>query len=181
MWSVFTWIRDFIAEYTWFWWSSEDSRTNTILLLGLDDAGKTTLVGRLTQNRLIQASPTSKPSKHEIKIGSTCLSITDVGGHIQARRLWRDYMFSSARIIFIIDVSNRRRLHEAYNELANLFNDSEMKSVPLLILANKIDNINTACSENELISFLKIENHLNKEDSRVKLCMCSIKRNEGFY
>ena len=180
MWSLFTWIRDFIAEYTWFWWSSEDSRTNTVLLLGLDDTGKTTLTGRLTQNRLIQASPTSKPSKHEIKIGSTHLAITDVGGHVQARRLWRDYMFSSARIIFMIDASNHQRLPEACYELSNLLNDSEMKSVPLLILANKIDNINTACSESELRLFLKIENYLNEENSRVKLCMCSVKRNEGF-
>jgi GTP-binding protein SAR1 len=173
-------MRDFIAEYTWFWWSSNDTKCNTILLVGLDDAGKTTLTGRLTQNRLIQPSPTSRPSKHEIKIGSTLLAITDVGGHKQARRLWRDYMFASTRLIFIIDASNRQRLPEARHELLSILNDEEIQSMPLLILANKIDNIATAYSENELRHLLQIEKYLNEENPRIKLCMCSISRNEGF-
>jgi GTP-binding protein SAR1 len=180
MWSIVTWMRDFIAEYTWFWWSSNDSKSNAVLLIGLDDAGKTTLTGRLTQNRLIQASPTSKPSSHEIKIGSTILAMTDVGGHKQARRLWRDYMFASTRLIFIIDASNRERLPEARYELLNILNDDEIQSMPLLILANKIDKIDTAYSENELRYHLQIEKYLNEENSRIKLCMCSIKRNEGY-
>jgi GTP-binding protein SAR1 len=180
MWSALTWMRDLIAGYTWFWWSSNDSKSSTVLLVGLDDAGKTTLTGRLTQNRLIQASPTGKPSKHEIKIGSTLLAITDIGGHQQARRLWRDYMFSSARLIFLIDASNRERLPEARYELLNILNDDDIQSIPVLILANKIDNIDTSYSECELISQLQIEKYLNVENSRIKLCMCSIKRNEGF-
>lgn len=180
MWSIFTRLRDFIAEYAWFWWASSDSKTNTILLLGLDDAGKTTLTGRLTQNRLIQASPTGKPSTHEIKIGSTLLAITDVGGHQQARRLWRDYMYASARIVFMIDASNRKRLPEASYELLKLLDDDEMKFAPVLILCNKIDNISSACGEHELRQLLQIEKYLNEENPRVKLCMCSVMRNEGF-
>jgi GTP-binding protein SAR1 len=157
-------MRDFIAEYTWFWWSSNDTKCNTILLVGLDDAGKTTLTGRLTQNRLIQPSPTSQPSKHEIKIGSTLLAITDVGGHKQARRLWRDYMFASTRLIFIIDASNRPRLPEARHELLSILKDDEIQSMALLILANKIDNIDKAYNENELKHILQIEKYLNEEN-----------------
>ena len=180
MWSILTRMRDLIAEYTWFWWSSNDSKSNTVLLVGLDDAGKTTLTGRLTQNRLIQSAPSGKPSNYEIKIGSTLLAITDVGGHQQARRLWRDYMFASTRLIFIIDASNRQRLSEARYELLKILNDDELKSMPLLILGNKIDNINTAFSEIELRSQLQIEKYLNIENPRIKLCMCSFTRNEGF-
>jgi GTP-binding protein SAR1 len=173
-------MRNLITDYTWFWSSSNDPKPNAILLVGLDDAGKTTLTGRLTQNRLIQPSPTSKPSKHEIKIGSTLLAITDVGGHKQARRLWKEYMFASTRMIFLIDASNRERLPEARYELSNILYDDELRSVPLLILANKIDNIDTACSETELIYYLDLAKYLNDPSPRVKLSMCSIKRNEGF-
>lgn len=180
MWSMVTWVRDLITEYTWFWWSSNGSNSNTVLLVGLDDAGKTTLTGRLTQNRLIQASPSSKPSKYEIKIGSTLLAITDVGGHQQARRLWRNYMFASTRLIFVIDASNRKRLPEARYELLNILNDDEIQAMPLLILANKIDNIDTAYSETELRHELQIEKYLNIENPRIKLCMCSFTRNEGY-
>jgi GTP-binding protein SAR1 len=180
MWSVITWVRSFIPDYTWFWWGSGDSKSNTILLIGLDDAGKTTLTGRLTQNRLIQASPTGKPCTHEVKFGSTLLAVTDIGGHQQVRRLWREYMFASTRLIFIIDASNRQRLPEARYELLNILNDDDIKSVPLLILANKIDNIQTAYSESELIYQLDIGKYLSEENPRVKICMCSISRNEGF-
>lgn len=173
-------MRDFLTDYAWFWWRSDDSASNTILLIGLDDAGKTTLTGRLTQNRLIQASPTSQPSKHQVKIGSTLLAITDVGGHQQARRLWRDYMFASARLIFLVDASNRERLPEARHELLSVLKDDDAQQVPMLILANKVDNTETALSESELIHHLQIDSYLREEKARVKLCMCSIKRNEGF-
>lgn len=182
MWSFFSWIRDLISDYTWFWsgWGSSSSKSNTILLIGLDDAGKTTLTGRLTQNRLIQAQPTGNPSTHEIRIDSTLLAITDVGGHQQARRLWRDYMYSSTRLIFVVDASNRDRIPEARYELFNVLKDDEAKFIPILVLANKIDNTQMALSEAELIDQLQIASYLCVEKPRMKLCMCSIKLNEGF-
>ena len=173
-------MRDFIAEYNWFWWQSTESGVNAILLIGLDDAGKTTLTGRLTRDRLMQPSPTAQPSTHEIKIGSTLLAITDVGGHKQARRLWREYMFASTRLIFLVDASNRSRLPEARHELLSVLNDEDTQYVPMLILANKIDNVDTACSETELIYLLQLDKYLHGDNPRVKVCMCSIKRNEGF-
>jgi GTP-binding protein SAR1 len=89
-------------------------------------------------------------------------------------------MFASTRLIFIIDASNRERLPEARYELLNILDDEDIQAMPILILANKIDRINIACGENELRSLLKIEKYLLGEDPRVKLCMCSIARNEGF-
>ena len=182
MWSFFSWMRETLMEYAWFWrgWGSSSSKTNTILLIGLDDAGKTTLTGRLTQNRLIQAQPTGNPSTHEIRIGSTLLAMTDVGGHQQARRLWRDYMYSSTRLIFVVDASNRKRIPEARYELFNVLKDDETRNIPILVLANKIDNVETALSEFELIDQLQISSYLHGDHPRMKLCMCSITRNEGF-
>ncbi|UJR28979.1 hypothetical protein I4U23_010197 [Adineta vaga] len=180
MWSFLTYIRDLITEYTWFWWPSNGSNEKAVLLVGLDDAGKTTLTGRLTQNRLIQAAPTSKPSTHEVKIGSTTLAVTDIGGHQQARRIWKDYMYASTRLVFLLDASNRARLPEARHELLKILEDDDAQSIPILILGNKIDNVRTACGESELRHFLQIEKYLNEENPRVKLCMCSVGQNEGF-
>ena len=180
MWSLFTRMRDFFNEYAWFWWPISDSKPNAILLVGLDDAGKTTLNNRLTRNCLIQAPPTSQPLNHEIKIGSTLLSITDIGGHRQARRLWRNYMFDSTRLVFIIDATNRPRIPEARYELLNILGDEDLQAIPILILANKVDRVDLACSESELRSLLQIEKYLNEEPARVKLSMCSIAANEGF-
>ena len=179
MWSLYNWIRDFVSEYAWFWWPSSSSKGNTILLVGLENAGKTTLTGRLTRNCLVQPSPTYHPSSHEMRIGSTNLTVTDIGGHIQARRIWRTYMIPSTRLIFVIDASNRHWLPTARTELINILTDDEFQSMPILILANKID-VPTACGENELRRYLQIEEYLNGDDPRVKLNMCSIAQNEGF-
>lgn len=180
MWSLFTRVREMFNDYAWFWWPFNNSKVNTILLVGLDDAGKTTLTGRLTKNCLVQAPPTSQPLNHEIQIGSTTLSITDIGGHQQARRLWRTYMFESTRLVFLIDASNRSRIPEARYELLKLLDDEDLQALPILILGNKIDRVDRACSESELRSLLQIENYLNEEPTRVKLCMCSVAANEGF-
>jgi len=80
----------------------------------------------------------------------------------------------------MIDASNREGLSEARDELLNLVQDDHIQSIPILILANKIDRINSAYSENELRNLLQIEEHLNKENSHIKLCMCSLKHRVGF-
>jgi GTP-binding protein SAR1 len=180
MWSIWNWIREFWPHFGWFWGNRDDTSSRTILLIGLDDAGKTTLTGRLTQDRLIQSQPTSQPSTHEIQIGSTTLAIIDVGGHIQARRLWKIYMFSSSRLIFMVDITNHERLPEVRDELHNLLKDDEIRQIPLLILANKIDRIELALSETEVIERLKLGPYLYTDNSRIHLCMCSVLRNEGY-
>ncbi|CAF0957818.1 unnamed protein product [Adineta ricciae] len=180
MWSLFTYVRDLINGYAWFWWPSNGSDEKTILLVGLDDAGKTTLTGRLTQNRLIQAPPTGTPIGHGLKIGSTQLTMTDVGGHAQARRIWKNFMHASTRLVFMLDASNRPRFAEARHELWKILMDDDVRSLPILILGNKIDNVETACSETELRQILQIEKFLNESNPRVKLCMCSVARDEGF-
>jgi len=118
-------------------WSSCDSNLNTIILLGLDDTGKTTLINRLVDNHLIQ---TSRGSKHKVKIGSTIIDTYDCR---QTRRLICDDMFNSIRLVFMIDANNRERLPEARDELLNLLHDDHIQSIPILILANKIDRINS--------------------------------------
>jgi len=176
MWSIFTWINDSI----WTWWSSRDSKLNTCLLLGLDNTGKTVLTKFLIENHLIQTIPTIRGSKHKVKIGSTIVTIIDGCDSRQARRLICDDMFNSIRLIFMIDASDRERLPEARSELLNLLQDDQMQSVPILILANKIDRTNTAYNENELRDLLQIEKYLNKENSHIKLCMCSLVYRVGF-
>lgn len=124
-----------------------------ILFLGLDNAGKTTLMGMLRDDRLQSHDPTLHPHAEELYIGNRRFRAFDLGGHEAARRIWKDYYADVDAIIFIVDAADRTRMPEAAEELRYLFETDALRSVPFAILGNKID-IPTACSEDELRQYL---------------------------
>ncbi|XP_048755798.1 E3 ubiquitin-protein ligase TRIM23-like [Ostrea edulis] len=110
-----------------------------VVILGLDDAGKTSILFKLKENEFITTIPTIGFNVESVEYKNVKFTIWDVGGQQKIRPLWKHYFFNTQAVIFVVDSSNTDRLAESFNELAKLVQEKELKEASLLIFANKQD------------------------------------------
>jgi GTPase SAR1 family protein len=116
---MFEWLMDMLKS--WAQTLGLLNRELTLVLIGLDNAGKTTLL-RLLSGGIVQSfPPTTQPNMDHATVGRSDLKLYDLGGHPQARGLWKDYAASLAdAIVFIVDAADVRRFNEARVEINKL-------------------------------------------------------------
>ena len=127
-----------------------------ILLLGLDNAGKTSILLQMKENQFMpQSVPTIGLNIEQIPFRDYNLTFWDVGG--QATKLWKHYFDSVDGLIFVIDSTDRDRIKKAKNELARVAQDPGLSQIPYLLLFNKIDLKEQRMPIEELILQMNIE------------------------
>ena len=116
----------------------EEHKDKRILMLGLDNAGKTSILLQLKENTFMSDSvPTIGLNIEQIQYKTFNLTFWDVGG--QATRLWKHYFDSVSGIVYVIDSTDKTRLIKARDELHRVSRDEGLAGVPFLILINKWD------------------------------------------
>jgi len=111
-----------------------------ILLLGLDAAGKTTILYRLKLGEYVQAIPTIGFNVETIQYKNIRFDCWDAGGQERFRRLWHHYCKNSQALIFVVDSSDADRVQEAKEEFHRILKEMAAEAATIvLVLANKQD------------------------------------------
>ncbi|XP_041867327.1 ADP-ribosylation factor-like 4ab [Melanotaenia boesemani] len=116
-----------------------------IVILGLDCAGKTTVLYRLRFNEFVNTVPTKGFNSEKIRVSvggrrrAASFHFWDVGGQEKLRPLWRSYTRCADGIVFVVDSVDGERIEEAKTELHKITRLAENHGVPVLVVANKQD------------------------------------------
>ena len=111
-----------------------------VLLLGLDAAGKTTILYRLQLGEVVTTMPTIGFNVETVAYKSLEFTMWDVGGQDKLRPLWRHYFSNTDALIFVVDSNDRDRVDKARDELHRMLHEEDLLAdAHVLVFANKQD------------------------------------------
>ncbi|KAF5613912.1 ADP-ribosylation factor-like 2 [Fusarium subglutinans] len=122
-----------------------------ILMLGLDNAGKTTIVKKVMGEDVNTVSPTLGFIIKTIDYEGYKLNIWDVGGQKTLRSYWRNYFEKTDALIWVVDATDRLRIQDCRDELQGLLLEERLAGASLLVFANKTD-VEGCMTEEEILS-----------------------------
>jgi len=148
-----------------------------ILMVGLDAAGKTTILYKLKLGEVVTTIPTIGFNVETVEYKNISFTVWDVGGQDRIRPLWRHYFQNTQGLIFVVDTNDRERANEAREELRKMLEEDELRDAVLLVFANKQDLPN-ALSVSEMSQHLGLH-FLKNRDWHVQATCAT--RGDGLY
>jgi len=133
-----------------------------ILMVGLDAAGKTTILYKLKLGEVVTTIPTIGFNVETVEYKNLSFTVWDVGGQDKIRPLWRHYYQGTNGLIYVVDSNDRDRSEDAREELTKMLNEDEMRDAVLLVFANKQDLPN-AMTAAEVTEKLALQNMRNRQ------------------
>ena len=141
--------------------------------MGLDNAGKTTLLQKLKEGRVRVSAPTLHPNKEYLEVGRIQFTTYDLGGHESARKLWKDYFPEVDGIVYIVDANDRSDCRSK-KELDELLSDDHLAGVPFWSWVTR--SISQAAGESEPVFGSTYTSGKDTKDDGVRLlsssCWC---------
>uniref|UniRef100_UPI00398F622A ADP-ribosylation factor-like protein 13B isoform X2 n=1 Tax=Pristiophorus japonicus TaxID=55135 RepID=UPI00398F622A len=146
----------------------EPVRKVTLVMVGLDNAGKTATVKGIQGESPEDIAPTVGFSKIDLKQDKFEVTIFDLGGGKRIRGIWKNYYAEAFGVIFVVDSSDVDRIEEAKDIVAEVIRHPRISGKPVLVLANKQD-CDGALAEADIIEYLSLEKLVNENK-----CLCQI-------
>ncbi|XP_014059507.1 ADP-ribosylation factor-like protein 5C isoform X1 [Salmo salar] len=114
-------------------------REHKVIIVGLDNAGKTTILYQFLTKEAVHTSPTIGSNVEEISVRKTRFLVWDVGGQESLRASWNSYYCNTEIVILVVDSTDRERLTLNKDELHRMLEHEDLQNAAILVLANKQD------------------------------------------
>mmetsp|Transcript_12044 Transcript_12044/g.16694 ORF Transcript_12044/g.16694 Transcript_12044/m.16694 type:complete len:185 (-) Transcript_12044:127-681(-) len=150
------------AKISQLWNTIFGNKSVRVVMVGLDAAGKTTVLYNLKLGEVVTTIPTIGFNVERIEHKNLDLQVWDIGGQDKIRPLWKHYYQNTDGVIFVVDSADRERVTAAKEELHKTLLQDELKDAAVLVYANKQD-LPRAVSTKKLVKELgldKLQNHV---------------------
>ena len=135
--------------------------TPRILMLGLNGAGKTTILYQLKMGETVKTILTIGFNVETLDYKGMAITVWDVGGQDKIRVLWKHYYHNTDGLIFVVDSTERESLEDVAYEIKKMVDEEELRFCPILVWANKQD-LNTALPPGEIVERLNMGQYSKK-------------------
>lgn len=146
-----------------------------ILILGLDGAGKTTILYKLQIGEVVSTVPTIGFNVETLHYKNLKFNVWDLGGQTSIRPYWRCYYANTTAVIFVVDSTDKERIQTSSDELHTMLQEEELKDAALLVFANKQDQPG-ALTASEVSKALSL---VDLKDRSWSIMACSAIRGDG--
>eukprot|EP00123_Amoebidium_parasiticum_P005710 comp16845_c0_seq1/m.15297 comp16845_c0_seq1/g.15297 ORF comp16845_c0_seq1/g.15297 comp16845_c0_seq1/m.15297 type:complete len:180 (-) comp16845_c0_seq1:286-825(-) len=132
-----------------------------VIIVGLDNAGKTTILYRLLMGEAVVTSPTIGSNVEEVKYKNIHFVMWDIGGQESLRNMWSTYYTDTKVVILVVDSVDRERLSTSKEELYKMLGNESLKGASLLVFANKqdVEGRMSAAEITEYLNLSSIKDH----------------------
>ncbi|KAK9804160.1 hypothetical protein WJX73_006716 [Symbiochloris irregularis] len=137
----------------WLYWFP--NKEYKLVMVGLDNAGKTTALFKLHLGEAITTQPTIGSNVEQVEFKNLTFEVWDLGGQASLRPSWASYYKATDAIILVLDSTDRARVRIAKGELQSILGHEDLRTIGILILANKQD-LKDAMSVEEMSTALAL-------------------------
>lgn len=155
-------------------WFNTD-REYKVLLIGLDNAGKTTTLYQMHLGQAIETQPTIGSNVETVRHKNVHFEVWDLGGQATLRPSWTSYYKSTDALVMVVDSTDRARINSVKDELWRVIESDDLKGAFVLVLANKQD-LEDCMKAAEISSSLKLHD-IKEHDWHIQAC--SAKKGTG--
>ncbi|EEQ83128.1 hypothetical protein NCER_100058 [Vairimorpha ceranae BRL01] len=148
-------------------------RRHSITMIGLDAAGKTTLLYFMKTGSVQHTVPTIGFNCEQLEIGDLKFQVWDIGGQEVFIKFWHNYIKTSSAIVYLVDIADKQRFAQASNALWTVLKEVPTHK-PLLILANKDDLMPNEVEKEKSLNQLTEEMGLDKYNGPKNIVPCSV-------
>lgn len=121
------------------WSMFSSTKTFKLVVVGLNNAGKTSILYALQLKRFVETQPTIGGNVEEVQYKNLNFLMWDLGGQQQLREAWSMYYAKTDAVILVVDSTEPERFSTVRDELIKMLGHPDLANAPVLIFANKQD------------------------------------------